>query len=72
VSDPSGVTYELQIDNNADYSSPALSKTSLTASAYTLTAGEALPAGTYYWRVRAVDGVGNASAWRSGWSFIVP
>ena len=71
VSDLSGVTYELQIDDNTDYSSPVLSKTSLTASGYTLTAGEALPAGTYYWRVRAVDGAGNASAWRSGWSFVV-
>jgi predicted phage tail protein len=71
VSDLSGVTYELQTDDNADYSSPVLSKTSLTASGYTLTAGEALPAGTYYWRVRVVDGAGNASVWRSGWSFVV-
>jgi hypothetical protein len=72
VTDASGVTYQLQVDNNADFSSLVVSKTSLTASGYTLTAGETLLAGTYYWRVRVVDGAGNASAWTSIWSFIVP
>lgn len=42
VSDPSGVTYYLQIDNDVDFSSPAISENGLTLSTYTLTSGEAL------------------------------
>jgi hypothetical protein len=69
VTDASGVTYELQVDNDADFSSPG--EGSLSASEYTLTAEQALPSGTYYWRVRAVDGAGNASTWTTAWSFTV-
>jgi hypothetical protein len=73
VSDVSGVTYQLQIDDSLDFAplSLVLSKPALTASGYTLTAGEALPAGAYYWRVRAVDGAGNESAWSMVPSFTV-
>ena len=72
VSAASAVTYHLQIDNNSDYSSPLLTKVGLTSSQYALTTGEALAPGVWYWRVRAVDGAGNASAWNGGyWKFIV-
>ena len=57
------------MDDNADFSSPLLVQSSLAVSEYTLT--DVLPSGTYYWRVRAVDGAGNASGWTSVWSFVV-
>jgi hypothetical protein len=68
VTDASGVTYSLQIDDNADFSSPIITKEGLTASTYTLTDAEALSKGTYYWRVKAVDGVGSASGWTAPFS----
>jgi len=69
VTDPSGVTYSLQVDDNADFSSPIVSKEGLTESTYTLTKDEALSKGTYYWRVKAVDGAGNAAGWTAPFSF---
>ncbi len=71
VTDASGMRYQVQVDDNSDFASPLLDTSSLTASAYTMGPGETLPAGTYYWRVRALDGAGNASAWTSAWSFVV-
>ena len=62
VTDPSGVTYELQIDTSPDFSHPLLEKTDITASSYTLTATEALPHGQYYWRVKAIDGASNENS----------
>ena len=63
------VHYRLQVDNNADFSSPAVSKTSVSYSYYTVTTS--LSHGTYYWRVRSVDAKGNMSAWTAPWSFTV-
>jgi len=71
VSDPSGVTYDMSIARDAGFVSIALQKTSLTASTYELTPAEALAAGAYYWRARAVDGVGNIGSWSENWSFTV-
>lgn len=65
VTDPSGLTYHLQIDTNPDFAQPVLNKTGVTANHYTLSAAEALPLGVYYWRVSAVDGASNQSAWSS-------
>jgi len=69
VSDLSGVTYDLSIAGNAGFTSIVLQKTDLTASAYDLTSAEALAIGTYYWRVRGVDGAGNVGPWSENWSF---
>ncbi|MBI4267013.1 MAG: IPT/TIG domain-containing protein [Chloroflexi bacterium] len=63
VTDPSGVTYILQIDTTAEFSLPVVEKVELKTNQYTLTASEALPLGEYFWRVRAVDGASNQSAW---------
>jgi hypothetical protein len=71
VSDPSGVTYDISITRDAGFASIALQKTGLTASAYELAPAEALAAGTYYWRVRAVDNAGNIGLWSPNWSFTV-
>jgi predicted phage tail protein len=69
VTDPSGVSYSLQIDDNGDFSSPTISKEELAQSTYTIAEGEALSKGTYYWRVKAVDGVGNTAGWADSFSF---
>lgn len=69
VTDPSGVSYTLQVATNPQFSSLLLSKEGLTHSQYALTDGEALGRGTYYWRVKAVDGASNESSWSVAWSF---
>jgi len=71
VSDDSGVRYRLQVATNANFtaSSVIASVTDLTEASYTLT--EALPYGTYYWIVRAVDGAENEGDWTAARSFRV-
>jgi parallel beta-helix repeat protein len=71
VSDPSGVTYSLSIAKDSGFVSIVLEKSGLKFSTYELTSGESLPSGTYYWRVRAVDGAGNIGSWSENWSFTV-
>ena len=67
VSDNSGVYYSLRIwtGNNAT----EVSKTGLVGTNYTLNDIEALPQGSYYWSVRAVDGAENESGWTEPRSF---
>lgn len=87
VSDDSGVYYSLQIatsDNvtsNGGFADPVFTVEVVVATNYTLAKTEALPYGTYYWIVQAVDGADNESGWtepyslRAGalplWAFIV-
>jgi hypothetical protein len=70
VTDPSGVTYTLELARDATFADILLQK-ALSVSAYQLTEEEKLePAGKdkpYYWRVRATDGAHNESD-ESGWS----
>jgi hypothetical protein len=70
VSDPSGVTYTLEIDKNLSFFplEPGMRKTGLTKPGCTIK----LEPGTYYWRVKAIDGAGNESDWSlSPYSFQV-
>jgi hypothetical protein len=75
VSDDSGVRYNLQIATSADVTAtgefvdPMVSITNLAETSYTVT--EALPHGTYYWIVQAVDGADNNSDWTAAGSFRV-
>jgi hypothetical protein len=73
VTDPSGVTYSLQISRDAAFSSVTLAKQGLTASEYTVTQAEALAltkkSASYYWRVKAIDGAGNESEWTAPFTF---
>ena len=68
VSDPSGVTYTIQVDNDPDFFSPEVDVAGLTDNTYT---SSALADGTYYWHVQAVDGVGNVGDWSGEWNFTV-
>jgi hypothetical protein len=67
ISDPSGVTYELQISTDPAFGKLLLDKTDLTSPEYTMTEAEKLELSgnerIIYWRVRAVDGIGNLGAW---------
>jgi hypothetical protein len=75
VSDDSGVRYRLQIATSANVTAtgefvhPIVSKEGLVATSYTLNETDALPHGTYYWIVQAVDGVENESGWTTARSF---
>jgi hypothetical protein len=75
VEDPSGVYYSLQIatsenvTDTGEFADPIVSRAGLVGTNYTLNATEALPYGTYYWIVQAVDGAENGSGWTSVYSF---
>jgi len=63
-------TYTLEINTTAS-SGNIWSKSGISESSYTLTEDEALPKGTYYWRVKIVDDYGNESAWSDSIEFTV-
>jgi len=69
IYDPSGVTFNLQVDDDSDFSSPKVNKTNLSSTDYTVTTP--LEERIYYWKVKAIDGAGNESLWSSVWSFTV-
>lgn len=75
VSDDSGARYRLQIatgDNitaTGEFADPIISVPDMVETSYTLNATDALPYGTYYWIVQAVDGAENESAWSEAQSF---
>ena len=71
VEDDSGVRYSLQVATGADFvpSSVVASVTGVIGTSYTLEETEALPLGTYYWAVQAVDGAENESGWSAARSF---
>jgi len=75
VTDPSGITYILQIGSDADFTTIVLEKEDLPDSEYTITEQERLQSTErqtpYYWRVRAVDGALNKSQWTPPGPFYV-
>jgi len=75
VTDPSGVSYTLEISQDSTFGSALLSRAGLADPSYTLTASEALDRtgkdAAYYWRVRAVDGASNIGPWSAPQSFRV-
>lgn len=75
VTDPSGiVSYDLEIydgDNSAISISAPIETVSLQGDtvAYALPGKYALSYGSYYWKVRAIDGAGNEGNWAEAKSF---
>jgi hypothetical protein len=63
-------TYTLEINTSAS-SGKIWDKSGITESSYTLAEEEALPKGTYYWRVKVVDDYGNEGAWSDSIEFTV-
>lgn len=64
VSDPSGVTYTLWVDNDSGFGSLAINQSGLASSSYTPSSGVLSDMTTYYWKVRAVDGAGNTGSFQ--------
>ncbi len=69
VTDDSGVSYNLQVATGADFAQVLMAKEGVSEASYTLTKEEALAYGTYYWRVKAIDGAQNDSGWTTAHSF---
>jgi len=75
VSDPSGVTYEFQLSQDSTFTDLIYSEQGIAGTTLTLPADQPLPSAggktPYLWRVRAVDGAGNASAWSTPHTFSI-
>ena len=73
VTDPSGVTYTIEVASDANFSTVVLTESGLTDPEYIITEGERLaPAkeeAPYFWRVRAIDRASNKSQWSTAGSF---
>ncbi|MHB8990471.1 MAG: glycoside hydrolase family 78 protein [Chloroflexota bacterium] len=66
----SAESYLIQVSTDAGFATAAAVDSSTTASEFTLTS-PLVANTTYYWRVAARNGVGDAP-WSEGWSFSVP
>ncbi len=74
VTDPSGVTYSLEIATDPSFIDVILYRYGLRVAKYSLSTEERLsPSGEkpYYWRVKAVDRARNESEWSEPHSFYV-
>jgi hypothetical protein len=63
-----GATYQIQVDNNANFSSPEFDD---TAETITRELATPLENGIYYWRVRAIKADDTFGEWSLVWSFTV-
>ena len=59
VSDPSGITYTLEVAENLGFFPLILRRADLTELSYTTR----LESGNYFWRIKASDGAGNPGPW---------
>ena len=69
VTDPSGISYELQLAENPEFMPVLISETGLTSTSLSLSEADSLGYGNYYWRVKAIDGAMNDSGWSATSSF---
>lgn len=69
VSDPTGVTYHLQVSTNVGFTAIVADISNLASASYTLPS--ALAGVTHYWRVQAKDSAGNTGGFSSTFSFTV-
>jgi hypothetical protein len=69
------VTYDLDVASDQNFASLVLQKKGIMSSQYTLTKSETLAAdfknAPYFWRIKAIDGAGNASEWATTWVFYI-
>ncbi|MCD6572863.1 MAG: hypothetical protein J7K95_02060 [Thermoplasmata archaeon] len=69
--DPSDVSYTLQIATDESFVNIVFEEDNVSRPTYTLTSEEELDRGTYYWHVRATDGLGHTGNWSVARSFTV-
>ena len=63
VANPGDVSYIFQVAHAGDLSSPVLVKEDLVHSEYAISGEDVLIPGSYSWRIKAIDNVGNESPW---------
>ncbi|MBZ0282447.1 MAG: CSLREA domain-containing protein [Anaerolineae bacterium] len=68
VAVPNAAAYGVEVDNDADFSSPTYTATGITDLFVTT---DPLPDGTYYWRVRMVNANGQVGMWSLVDTFVV-
>lgn len=61
------ISYQLQVDNNSNFSSPHLNQSNISATNYLVNNLDYTT--TYYWHVRSHNRFGNSN-WTSSWNFI--
>ena len=68
-----GLTYDLQVAADVQFTNAVLSKTKLPPASYGIPFGEigTLVDGIYCWRVRAIDKAGNVGPWSEVGMFVV-
>ena len=71
VSDPSGITYQIQIDDSEDFSSPVYDVAGLTGTTLTLPSEDALAVGAYFWHIEAKNGSNEFRGLSDTWNFTV-
>jgi hypothetical protein len=64
-----GLKYSLQISKTPDFISVAVQKDDITGASFNLFRSILPDAGTYYWRVRAVNDAGDIGPWSNSWKF---
>jgi len=63
--------YSLQVSSEIDFATPAMVKNNLQNTRYVVSQQDVLPPGTYYWRTKAIDSIGNEGPWSEAWKFEV-
>ncbi|HEX2905414.1 MAG TPA: hypothetical protein VHO69_01030 [Phototrophicaceae bacterium] len=56
---PGANRYRVDISTNSTFTAMAVNGATVTTLSYTVPTALALPNGTYYWRIRAIDAAGN-------------
>jgi len=64
-------TYRLQVDDDINFSSPEIDVSDISVNNYTPYVRLNDKDIEYYWRVKAVDAVGNESGWSEVWKFSI-
>jgi hypothetical protein len=67
--DQPGLKYSLQISKMPDFTGVAVQKDNITGTSYNLLSSALPAAGTYNWRVRAVNDAGDIGPWSNSWKF---
>jgi hypothetical protein len=65
------IAYRVQVDNDADFSSPEYVADNLSRTTLSVIVTPALPNGTYYWRVRARRSDGTWGPWSAADTFTI-
>ena len=64
-----GLKYSLQISKMPDFTGMAVQKDNISGASFNLLQSILPAAGTYYWRVRAVNDAGDIGPWSNSWKF---